>query len=289
VKFKHILALSSLLLGVFILCLLAAPLLVRGVSFAVYLGLLLAAPLAGVDLYFFVHRRLYELLEREDWPALAHYLEERLFRGGAGERGAPGRALSRGSAAPYVRLLANTYVVLADIGAVTNLEKQAAALEPSLVDDNALLFGAARLLSRDISGALRFFDARIEGARGPLRDWARWYYGFTLLLDRQDRRAAEAFSRLVTARTRVVAGLAGYFLGKVLAPPFPDPAAQGRKTARRGLPRREDWSREAGRIAGELHGAVIAPYLQAAGDWLYSTASGPETSVPSRERVQVVS
>ncbi|MDR2028174.1 MAG: hypothetical protein LBP93_01405, partial [Treponema sp.] len=41
------------------------------------LALVLVLVLAGLDIFYCINRRLFFLLEREDWPALVQYLEGR--------------------------------------------------------------------------------------------------------------------------------------------------------------------------------------------------------------------
>ncbi|MDL2230060.1 hypothetical protein LJC14_07420, partial [Treponema sp. OttesenSCG-928-L16] len=81
-----------------------------------------------------MNRRLFYLLEREDWPALVQYLEGKVMRGG-------------NYSPRLVKLLANTYLVLSDPRSVMALERKLAAAKPALLDRNALVFGAARILS----------------------------------------------------------------------------------------------------------------------------------------------
>ena len=103
-----------------------------------------------IDGFFGYNWKLFSLLEREDWPALAHYLEDRVVR--------KGRWNSR-----LVKLLANTHLVLSDASAVIELEMKAAAAKPAVLSKVALVFGVARVLKNDPSGAVAFFAAR----RGP--------------------------------------------------------------------------------------------------------------------------
>jgi hypothetical protein len=224
--------------------------------------------LGGLGLFYGANRRLFTLLEREDWPALVTFLEDRV--------------LSRGKFRPHlVRLLANTYLILSDSPAVTRLENRAAITRPALLSSCALIFGAARVLGKDFSGAVRFFADRVsamEEGRGSRRDeWVRWYYGFALLLDRQFSPAADRFIEgALHGEDPVLAGLSACFLGKTLRRSLParrdefDSASRAaQKRIRRALPRLEKWQRECGRVRSEIHGAVLGRYLDEAGEWLY--------------------
>jgi hypothetical protein len=231
--------------------------------------LLLTLVLGGVDGFYFSNRRLFGLLEREDWPALVTYLEDRV--------------ISRDRYQPHlVRLLANTYLLLSDSPAVLRLENRLAAAKPALLEANALIFGAARILGRDPGGAVRFFGDRLDAIKAPDRNrrepWLRWYYGFSLLLDRQFSPAADQF--IITAFNAgepVLIGLAAYFLGDNLARAlaerrreFQEASLAGRERLKKALPRPEQWRRAGERVRTEIHGAVLARYLDEAGQWLYA-------------------
>jgi len=228
-----------------------------------YLILILAMVLVGFDVFYFLNRKLYALLEKEDWPALVTYLEERVLR--------------QGKYSPrLVRLLANTYLVLSDSTSVMSLENKAAMAKPSLVDNNVLVFGTARILGKDISGAVRFFETRMNSVKSSVRPWVQWYYGFTLLLDRQFEKSANEFTLLAkSCKDGVISGLSAYFLGNMLKK-LPDndkaiesAAAAGRERVIMTFPGRENWDRETARINAEIHTAVLLKYMDEAGQWLY--------------------
>jgi hypothetical protein len=271
-KFKSIFILFNIILIIFLAVLCLTPALMLGSSFAAsfwranwFLVLVLGAILMGFDAYFIINQRLYALLEKEDWPALVHYLEDRVIR--------QGKYSHR-----LVRLLANTYLVLSDSPSVMSLENKAAIAKPSLVDDNVLVFGTARILGRDISGAVRFFGTRVDSSKPALRQWIRWYYGFALLLDRQYAQAADEFSLLARSSSDgVIAALAAYFLKEAVVRALPDRAeeidaasAEGRKRVLKALPALKNWTREISRINSEIHAAALAKYLDETGKWLYA-------------------
>jgi hypothetical protein len=223
--------------------------------------------LAVVDSYYFVNRRLFLLLEKEDWPALVYYLEERVIRQGKYSSG-------------LVQLLANTYLVLSDSAAVISLEKKAAIARPALLEAKALVFGAARILGRDFPGAVRFFGARLENAKPAKAQWLRWYYGFSLLLNRQLEEAGEEFTRLAAAGSDgVVAGLSSFFLAGPLSAALPEKAeafktsaSEGRNRVHRAFPQYKRWIRETGKIRTEVYAAALSKYLDEAGLWLYGNS-----------------
>jgi len=220
--------------------------------------------LAGFDVFYFMNRKLYSLLEKEDWPALVIYLEERVLRQGK-------------YSSKFVRLLANTYLVLSDSTSVMSLENKAAMARSSLVNENVLVFGTARILGKDINGAVRFFESRLNTVKPSKRPWVRWYYGFALLLDRQYEKSAKEFTTLAgSCSDGVICGLSSYFLGNMLGKSLPQDktlesaAKEGRERVIKTFPGLESWNRETARINAEIHTAVLAKYMEEAGQWLYN-------------------
>lgn len=217
-----------------------------------------------LNVFYFTNRQLFMLLEKEDWPALIRYLEGRVIQ--------EGRYSSR-----LVRLLANSYLVLSDSASVISLENKVGISKPSLLEANALVFGTARILANDISGAVRFFGSRRDTVKAGIRDWVRWYHGFALLLDRQFEEAAGEFSLLARlSGDAVITALSSYFLAKNMAVILPEKdkefleiASDGSKRVRKSLPKTESWKREVKRLSSEIHAAAIAKYLDETGKWLY--------------------
>ncbi|MDR2111247.1 MAG: hypothetical protein LBP32_08050 [Spirochaetaceae bacterium] len=248
------------------------PIFVAGIGFARDfwvlswpLVVLLLLILAGINLFYFSQKTLFFLLEREDWPALAQYLEDRVLR--------------KGRYAPHlVRLLANTYLVLSDTASVAVLERKTAAVKPRLVTDNALIFGVARILSGDAPGAAAFFRESLDSGKSRPAEWVRWYYGFSLLLDRRFQAAGEQFTILAReSRDAALTGLSAFFLAATIRsnasggePEFMAAALEGRDRVRKSFPSRASWDREAGKTRTEVHTAVLTKYIREASGWLYA-------------------
>jgi len=228
------------------------------------LVLILAVLYLGFNIFYFTNRKLFLLLEKEDWPALVRYLEDKVIQ--------------RGKYSPrLVRLLANSYLVLSDSAAVMSLENKAALAKPSIIDTNVLIFGTARILGGDISGAIRFFESRKDTAKADTKEWVKWYHGFSLLLDRQFEEAGECFSVLARiSGNGVVVAISSYFLFETIAPALPEKSEEYTKDALLGkervckiLPKIENWKKEVSKLSTEIHAAAISKYLEEAGNWLY--------------------
>ena len=271
-KIQSIFILFNIILAFFIVIISFFPVLMLGADMAsmfwrYYWFLLIAFVflLGFFNSFFLINRRLYNLLEKEDWPALVHYLEDKILR-----QGKYTKAL--------VRLLANSYIILSDFPAVINLENRAAMVKTSLVDDYALVFGTARILAKDYLGALRFFEARLISPRRRLREWMHWYVAFSLVLNRRYERAWEEFSRLIrTSEDKVIIGLSSYFLSKSILKALPEKrsalesaAGEGRTMVFKALPQQRDWDRKLSKIRKEVHGMVLSKIFDEAGQWLYT-------------------
>jgi hypothetical protein len=237
------------------------------------LFLILVFALAGLNIYYLRKRRLYYLLEREDWPALQDYLEQRV--------------LSRGKYSPQmVSLLANTYLVMSDSAAVTALENKTAIANPPLIESNALVFGTARILEGDLAGAVDFFSLRLARKKANFPQavknlqWVRWYYGFSLLLNRQfEKSTAEFMALAAESSDALITGLSAFFLADTLQKYAENRdeclarAREGRERVQRYLKTIEEWSREAAKIETEVHAAILKKYIGQAGTWLFGSGA----------------
>jgi hypothetical protein len=268
-KFKFLFLLFNVLIVLFLLLIAFMPLIILGGEFSTaWMGqfwgslwplvLILGLSLAVLDIYYVSNHRLFQLLEREDWPALSGYLEMRVLR--------KGRYSPR-----LVRILATTYLVLSDSRGIMSLENKLTVVKPALVEKNALIFGIGRILGKDYPGALRFFAARDL----PSRPWIRWYHGFVLLLERRFEEAAEIF-RLLAPDTRnpLVSGLAAWFLADNLShlsggAAYLEEAHAARERIRGSLKTRRDWDRELSKTETEVYVAILRKYIYDTGNWIY--------------------
>jgi len=226
--------------------------------------LILLVLFIAFNTFYFINRTLFLLLEKEDWPALVRYLEDRVIQ--------KGRYSSR-----LVRLLANSYLVLSDSAAVMSLENKVALARPAVLEANVLVFGAARILGKDISGAIRFFEARKDTVKPKFKEWVHWYYGFALLLDRRFEAAGTEFCILARlSKDGVIAALSSYFLSEVIAKSLAEKEAEYRETASLGkgrvlaaFPLQKNWNKEIFRRSSEIHAAALSKYMEETGKWLY--------------------
>ncbi|GHV60255.1 hypothetical protein AGMMS49587_01000 [Spirochaetia bacterium] len=281
-KIKYLFIIFNAIIILFLLTICLMPLFTTGQNFVppIWRSLRPMALIPGLvlivlDIFYFSNRRLFALLERGDYPALVGYLEMRVLRRGH-------------YFSPLVRLLANSYLAMADTTGVSNLENKVAVVKPALLESNALVFGVARILGGDLAGAVRFFAARLPPGEAGDRNagrrrvgsralpWVRWYYGFSLLLDRQFSPAAEQFKPLAEGSPdTLIVGLSAYFLGTTLQRNTENglvclAAAQGaRSRIQETIRDKAGWLAKAGKLKHEVHTVILQKYIEEAGDWLF--------------------
>jgi len=233
-------------------------------NFLIPVSIILILVFAGLYIFFLLNYRLLMLLEREDWPALAYYLEQKIYK--------KGRYSSR-----KVRLLASSYMVISDFSSVLHLESKAMAVKPSVIDKNILIFGAARILGGNYKEAAAFFKARMEKGNVAEQQWVRWFYGFSVMLSGVFNQAETEFLSLADSSSdAIVAGLSAYFLSNNLAARSLDrencraAAENGRKRVVLALKNKAGWKKEIDKMGTEIYTSVIRKYINEAGDWIFS-------------------
>jgi hypothetical protein len=226
----------------------------------------MSAILVCLGIFFLFNYRLFLLLEREDWPALAYYLEQKVF--------VKNRYNNR-----YVRLLASSYMVMSDYPSVLKLENKAFLVKKSVVEKNVLIFGSARVISGDYKGAATFFKTHLEKGRLRRQDleWIRWFYGFSWLLGSTfDKAEHEFLSMAVSSSDAIISGISAYFLANNLAnkslrqQDCLSAAENGRDRVLSVLKDFEGWEKEVKKAETEIHIAIIRKYIDEAGVWLFS-------------------
>ena len=231
--------------------------------------ILMVVLLVCMGIFFFFNYRLLSLLEREDWPALVYYLEQKcLVKGKFSNRN--------------VRLLASSYLVLTDYASVLKLESKTMLTNPSVVGKNLLLFGTARILSSNYAEAAAFYKLYLDKGKLSRKDkpWTHFYYGFSLLLSGAFKPAQPEFASLaVSSNDGVITGLSAYFLYKTIYKYSDNPteclsvSQNGRKRVLHAVKTGAKWKKEIDKLGSDIHIAIIRKYIDETGEWLYAAAS----------------
>ena len=271
-KFKYLIIAFSILIVLFLLITALLPLIIPDPAQTANLRYMtspllffMSAILVCLGIFFLINYRLFLLLEREDWPALAYYLEQKIY--------VKNRYSNR-----YVKLLASSYMVISDYPSVIKLESKAFLAKKSVVEKNVLIFGPARVISGDYKGAAAFFKTHLE--KGKLnkqdREWVRWFSGFScLLISAFDKAETEFMTLAVSSSDAIIAGLSAYFLannlsGKSLRQQDCLAAAEnGRKRIVDTLKTLENWKKEVNKAETAIHVAIVRKYINETGTWLF--------------------
>ena len=290
-KFKYLIIAFSAIIIIVLLAAIFLPYLITGGQtdlranfryitlplFAVIVLLLIC-----VSVFFFLNYRLLSLLEREDWPALSCYLEQKIYT-------------KKQYNHRYVRLLASSYLVMSDFMSVIKLEGKTMLAKPSAVRENILVFGSARVLSGKYGEAASFFKSYISKSRRKEKDWVRWFYGFSHLLGGAFTSAEPEFSSLaVLSKDAIVTGLSCYFLFNSVEKHSSKPAEcrsiseNGRARVLKSLKDIYGWNADVSKMSADIHIAIIKKYIDSAGIWLFNPNAlvevVPESVVETQER-----
>jgi hypothetical protein len=269
-KFKFLVIIFNTIIIFFLSAIALLPLIFLGPDFALGfwrtgwpLAGILAAALIGLNVFFLANRRLFRMLEREDWPALVDYLEQEV--------------IGKGHYAPRkVKLLLNSYLVMGEVSEVLRLESKLIIAKPALVDANAQVLGAARIFGGDPKGAVEFFRTRLSRVSAKDSQWLHWYYGFSNILAGAFSEAETEFKPLAQSSSdALITGLSAYFLASTLRSRSAGPsdceaaAEEGRKRVRQALKNTAGWRNEASKLQAEVHTLLIKKYLDEAGNWIF--------------------
>lgn len=272
-KFKYLIIVFSIMIIVIICATAFVPVLIAGPEHAVNLRyitfpllILLVLVLIGMSIFFLLNYRLLSLLEREDWPALAYYLEQKVY--------VKGRYSSRN-----VRILASSYLVISDYQSVLKLETKTQSARPASVNANTLIFGAAKILSGKYDEAATFYKIHTGKCDKKDKQWVRWFFGFSQLLTGSFAAAEPEFSSLaVTSNDPLIAGISSYFLHNSLVKKSSNPE-KCRQTAENGKSRvvsvvknAAGWKKETDKMGTDVHVAIIRKYVDETGKWLFGNS-----------------
>jgi len=262
--------LSFCIITIILLIAALIPILLTGQEFAVNfrfmilpLLLFIAVLLVCICVFFFLNYRLFSLLEREDWPALAYYLEQKVY-------------VKKRYNTRNVRLLASSYLVMSDHKSVLTLESKVRSAKSSLISENVLIFGAARILSGSHAEAADFFKTYITKCKEAEKQWVSWFYGFSQLLAGAINAAESEFASLaVSSNNALITGLCAYFLGTNIGKKSVNPekcmeiSENGKERVVKVLKNAEGWKKEVNKSETDIHVAIIKKYIDEAGIWLF--------------------
>jgi hypothetical protein len=283
-KFKYLIIAFSVIIIIIILVIALLPMITSGPEFAANfryitlpLVIFMVCLLIFMGIFVLINYRLLLLLEREDWPALSYYLEQKIF--------VKGRYTPRN-----VRLLASSYLVVSDFPSVLKLEHKALLIKPSVIEKNVLIFGAARVLSGGSADTIAFFKAHMDNGKPEERQWIHWFFGFSQLLNGSFGAAETEFTALaMSSKDALITGLSSYFLQGTIAKYSLKPeecrriAENGRTRIMEALPHIDNWNKEVHRMSTEIYIAVVRKYINETRDWVYENREEPKSVLHHEE------
>ena len=269
-KFKYLIIAFSIAIITVILVTVLVPVLIAGPEHAQNLRymtfpllIFIVLVLVGMSIFFFLNYRLLSLLEREDWPALAFYLEQKVYRKGQ-------------YSVRNIRILASSYLVISDYQSVLKLESKTQIAKPSAVDANILIFGAARILSGKYGDAAAFYKIHMAKCSKKDRQWVRWFFGFSQLLTGEFSSAEPEFASLaVSSNDPLISGISAYFLQYFMEKKSANPekcrqlSETGKSRTVSAVKNPGGWKKEAEKMGNDVHVAIIRKYVDETGKWLF--------------------
>ncbi len=227
--------------------------------------------LSGINVYFGLNWGLFGLLEKEDWPGLVSYLENRILR--------------RKMAFPmYVRMLLNAYLVTSNTEGILALEAFLKGHKPALVAKYGTQFGIPYLLMKDQSVSESFFSSLLARKRIADRDWIRWNRSFCLI---QQGKTAEAKQELLElfdfARDPILRMLCLYLLDVFSGQDTETDrkVAEGRQNLVRGYPAAKMGQRIE-KAVENMEMVIISKIVSDAREWLYAERDGRQTAAQAK-------
>lgn len=233
-----------------------------------YLALFFILLITGLNAFFLANRKVFVLVEREDWNGLIAYLVRTMFGSNPSR---PGHFRSS-----RVRLLINAYLLQSDAEGIARLEETLAAQRPDLLRKNALLFGVTRLLTGHNEEAEAFFKKYLDAKDAYSADWLRFDYGFSLIMQKRVVESRPYLEGALASSDAVLRAIAAYLLGGLYV--NAETVEENRQSARARaeeervrLRKRFDerrWRKEVERAKSEVHIVILSKLVDDAGRWL---------------------
>lgn len=227
-----------------------------------YLALVFVAVIGGLNAFFVANWKVFTCVEREDWASLSAYLVDKVFT-------------KRRYHSHHVALLVNAYLLMGDVEGIAKLEAELSARRPELLRKNAVLFGVTRLLQNKAAEAESFFKAYLEAKGVENRDWLRFDYAFSLVLERRIPEALPFLKEGLSSSDAVLALLSAYLVGSLGAAAAPEAerselhrlADATKAQLKKRFPGGK-WDREVERAKAEVHIVILSKLIDDAGRWL---------------------
>ena len=224
-----------------------------------YLAAAFALVLAGLNGYFILNWRLFALLEAEDWEGVRRHLEYRSYG-----RKRPGRQ--------SLRILINTYVILADTKGMQKLERHLRREKPRYFSEFGLELGLPYLMTNQPENMESYY-AEAAGRPGMKKlDWVRFNLAFArMVLKKTDLAKDDLKTLAVSVADPVLRLLSMYLLDNLRdTDPAVSTIVDEAKKKFLGRHSRKSWATTVARSQNRLEVLVQMKLVNDAGTWLFA-------------------
>ena len=263
-KFKVIFILFNVVIVFSFLIIFFMPLLMLGWEYTKifwgenwFLPILFVCIIGGLNSYFLMNWKLFQLLEQEDWVGLIQYLEDQIYR--------MGRFRTQ-----HIRILVNAYLVRSRTDDITRLEDHIRQEKPDALPKYAILFGIPHILRNDPPEMEAYFSEFME-KKSPDTYWIAWCYAFALAVQRKTEQAKEVVKRFVGQFREPVLQLLYYYLIESFSADDDELAGiveRGTGELRRKYDR-SAWEKEIENGRNSIQVVILSRLIDEATDWLY--------------------
>jgi hypothetical protein len=266
-KFKTIFVIFNILLISSFLFILCMPFFILGRGYVKtfwaanwYLAAFFLLGFLTVNAYFLLNRKLFSSLERENWPEVREYLENRVY-------------VRNKTSRRTLNILINTYIVLSDIAGLKKLSRHLEEKKSRHFPFFGLELGIPYFTENNAAGRLAYFEGLLENPNVRRRDWIRWALAFSRMAAGQRERAKDDLAALAReTKDPVLLLLAVYLLDSCGETSAESLAAETRTALRAKYPPAA-WRGLVERSQTNLMVLVLSRLLDEAENWLF----GPDT------------
>jgi hypothetical protein len=214
-----------------------------------------------MNAWFLYKWKLFSLMESENWKGACLYLEQRVYKKNSSSRQA-------------VRLLINTYIVLADIEGLAKLSRHLAENKARLFAVFALELGIPHIVRNDFAAMQSYFEAVLKNPKVKRRDWLRWNLAFARMADGspvgREKAREDLFLLAEKPEDPVLRLLTVYLLDKSVEKSDAVTKLTDRVcSSLKGKYTREEWEKTVGRSKSSLIVLVLSKLLEEAEKWLF--------------------
>ncbi len=210
-----------------------------------------------IDAYFIRNWSMFTLLEGERWKELETYL---------GSRVKPGKVPSRF----IVKIMINAYVMNGNLAAVEELGKVVREKKPALFRKLLLSFSIPILLESDPEKMENFFKPYITDVKLKERNWIRYLYAFSLLLQKKRKEAVPPLTELCSGNVPpVLLLLTVYSLSAASERSEDRECISGASLRLKNRYTKESFTLEIEKERSHVIAAVLAKLIDDALRWLY--------------------